>query len=346
MTCFDACPELAHLQEFLLVRADVVFNKHVLRELIPVCITIPPTLAELVVRHEREAGRAWLTRLPGLAADAVERWQLRLGGPPRHGMGALVQPVVCPDGTLAVLKLQLPTDENAGEALALRRWQGLGVVTLLDHDPATGALLLERLDAMRTLSTVSDDLTALQILSEMLARLVAVPAPEPMRRLSDIAGRMLDDVPQTAVHLAGTGARDLLLTCADAVREVVSEPGDRLLHWDLHYDNVLARRTSDGPDGWCAIDPCPLAGDPGFELLPAIWNRWDDVVASGDVARAVRRRFNLMIEIVGLDRQRAARWTLGRILQDALWNVADGERVFDPAREVIARVILEGLMDK
>ena len=305
-------------------------------------ISIPPALAELVVRHEGELGRTWLADLPALAADLLSRWRLRMDGSPMHGMGALVQPVVRPDGTLAVLKLQPPTSENAGEALALRRWQGLDVAALLDHDPVSGSLLLERLDATRTLATVDDDMAALQILSEMLARLVAVAAPDAMRRLSDIAAGMLGEVPQAAALVADSQARRLLLTCADAVREVVDEPGDRLLHWDLHYDNVLATHPSSGHDGWRAIDPKPLAGDPGFELLPAIWNRWDDAVASGNVAGAIRRRFDLMTEVLGVDRQRAKHWTLGRVLQDALWNIADGEPVFDPARTITARVLLDG----
>ena len=259
-----------------------------------------------------------------------------------HGMGALAQPVLRPDGTRAVLKLQLPTSENAGEALALRCWQGLGVVTLLDHDPPSGALLLERLHATRTLTTIDDDMAALQILSEMLARLVGVPAPDGLRRLSDIAAGMLGEVSGAVARVADSHARGLLLTCADAVREVVDEPGDRLLHWDLHYDNVLAAHHSSDRDGWRAIDPKPLAGDPAFELLPAIWNRWDDVVASGDVAHAVWRRFDLMTEVLGVDRRRAKHWTLGRVLQDALWSIADGDPVFDSARAVIARVLIDG----
>jgi hypothetical protein len=38
----------------------------------------------------------------------------------------------------------------------------------------------------------------------------------------------------------------------------------------------------------------------------------------------VRRRFDLMTEILGLDRRRAAGWTLARILQNALWEAENG----------------------
>lgn len=88
------------------------------------------------------------------------------------------------------------------------------------------------------------------------------------------------------------------------------------------------------------IDPKPLAGDPAFELLPALVNRWDDVVASGDIRRAVLRRFDMMVEILALDRQRAIGWTLGRVLQNCLWTIEDGEVALQPEQVAIANALL------
>ncbi|CAM5557026.1 aminoglycoside phosphotransferase family protein [Streptomyces violaceorubidus] len=97
------------------------------------------------------------------------------------------------------------------------------------------------------------------------------------------------------------------------MREVADEPGDRLLHWDLHYENVLAADRAP----WLAIDPKPLAGDPGFDLLPALDNRYDPA--------ETRWRFDAMTDVLGLDRERAGAWSLGRVLQNSLWNVEDGD---------------------
>ncbi|WP_406187054.1 aminoglycoside phosphotransferase family protein [Streptomyces sp. NBC_01006] len=284
---------------------------------------------------------AWIAGLPALAADCSDRWELRLDGAPSHGTVALVLPVVRADGTLAVLKLQPVDDETRGEPLALTAWAGRGAVSLLETDPGTGAMLLERLDAGRSLAAVDDDMTALQVLSEVLSRLVALPAPDGVRRLADIAAAMLRSAPVALARLADPADRRLAQTCAAAMRELCDEPGDRLLHWDLHYDNVLAPlRVATEREPWLAIDPKPLIGDPGFDLLPALRNRWDEVAASGDAARAVRRRFDLMTEVLGLDRQRAAGWTLGRVLQNTLWDLEDGETSMDPAQAVIARALL------
>ncbi|TDD14446.1 aminoglycoside phosphotransferase family protein [Nonomuraea diastatica] len=283
-------------------------------------ITVPEALTASHVKWDGEAGRAWSAGLPALAERYLEKWGLRLDGEPRHGVVSLVLPVVRDDGTEAALKLQPVTDENASEAMGLAAWAGDASVLLLESDPATGTMLLERLEAGRSLSSVRDDMEAMGILTELLARLVAHPAPAGMRRLGDIAQAMLDDVPEALTRLTDEHHRHWMTWCASAVAELVHEPGDRLLHWDLHYDNVLAA----GREPWLSIDPKPLAGDPGFDLMPALDNRWDDVVASGDVTRAVLRRFDLMVDRLGLDPQRAAGWTLGRVLQNFLWEVEDG----------------------
>ncbi|MEU8827477.1 aminoglycoside phosphotransferase family protein [Streptomyces sp. NPDC048636] len=280
--------------------------------------------------------RAWLARLPRTGADFLDRWALRPDGPSAHGMASLVLPVRRADGAPAVLKLQRPREETAGVAAGLRAWRGRGVVRLLDHDEESGSQLLERLDADRPLSSVPDDHEALRILAELLARLVAVPAPAGLRGLSDIATAMLDQTPSAIPSLRDPVERRLARTCAAAVAELIDEPGDRLLHWDLHYDNVLAGER----EPWLVIDPEPLAGDPGFELLPALHNRWDEVVATGEVPRAVLRRFDLLTEAVGVDRRRAVGWTLGRVLQNALWDIEDGRTALEPSQVAIATALL------
>ncbi|MGA4990783.1 aminoglycoside phosphotransferase family protein [Nonomuraea bangladeshensis] len=300
-----------------------------------ISVDVPEAFAASYGTQGAEA-RAWLAELPRVGGEFLDRWELRPDGPPAHGMASLVLPVLRADGTPAVLKLQQPREETAGTAAGLRAWDGDGIVRLLDHDESSATQLLERLDAARPLSSVADDTKALRILAELMARLTAVPAPPGLRRLSDIAAAMLDQVPEAVRALRDPAEQRLVRTCASAVAELTGEPGDRLLHWDLHYDNVLAGER----EPWLAIDPEPLAGDPGFELLPALDNRWDEVEATGDVARAVLRRFDLLTEVLGLDRDRAIGWTLGRVLQNALWDVEDGKATLEPAQVAIAAALL------
>ncbi|MFB6840577.1 aminoglycoside phosphotransferase family protein [Streptomyces sp. NPDC056361] len=359
-------------------------------------IHVPEELVASQAKYNGEAGRAFVAGLPDRAREFLGRWGLRVTGPSMYGMASLVLPVErVADGGRAALKLQILDEETEGEPTALRVWDGAGAVRLLDHDAGTGTMLLERLDETRPLSSVADTREALRIVADLLARLAAVPAPEGLRRLGDIAADMLAQVPAAASRL-GTADAAVLRDCAAAVREVAGEPGDRLLHWDLHLGNVLAsgpdgpgmgmgealadgpgmwmgkasscgsgmgmgmgmREASAGGSGvsgraggpgngeelvggrssgdrgaWLAIDPKPLAGDPGFELLPALTDRFDPDPDE------LLWRFDLLAEVVG-DRRRAVAWTLGRVLQNGLWDVEDGEPELDAEQVALARTLL------
>ncbi|MFF5718519.1 aminoglycoside phosphotransferase family protein [Streptomyces buecherae] len=301
----------------------------------PYSLAVPDAFAASY-GHDNPSGRDWIARLPRLADAMLSRWELRVSGPVAHGMASVVLPVTRADGTPAVLKLQQAREETAGAASGLRAWGGGGVVRMLDHDPGSASMLLERLDASRPLSSVTDDGEAMRVLAGLLARMTAVAAPPDVRRLADIATAMLAEVPRAVEGLADPDERRLLRTCASAVAELVGEAGDRLLHWDAHYDNVLAGER----EPWLAIDPEPLAGDPGFELLPAMDNRWAEVVVPDGVTRTVLRRFDLLTEALGLDRRRATGWTLGRVLQNGLWDIEDGRSALEPAQVAIAGVLL------
>ncbi|MFE2279504.1 aminoglycoside phosphotransferase family protein [Streptomyces sp. NPDC059454] len=289
-------------------------------------IDIPAELAAAQEKYNKEAGRAFVAALPDLTAAFLDRWDLRVTGTPMHGVSALVLPVTRADGTHAVLKLQIRDHETDGEPVALRLWDGDGAVRLLDHDEPTGTMLLERLDATRMLAHQDDVHETVLVIARLLAHLHATPAPEHMRRLGDIAASMLERTPSALTRVPDPAARRLVADCAAAVREVTDEPGDRLLHWDLHDENVLAADRAP----WLAIDPKPLAGDPGFDLWPALANRFDpdDVIW----------RFDAMTDVLGLDRARARAWTYGRLLQNCLWETEDGRPLDEADLEIIRRL--------
>lgn len=279
-------------------------------------IEIPAKL----VRNHSEKAADWLAGLPGAVERYVDEWQLTVSGDPLSGEASLILPVVRRDGTAAMLKLQSVNEESESEALALRTWNHDDVVEVFEDDPETSTLLLERLEP-RTLDDLPDDVEATRILAELLNHLSAVPAPSGIRHLADIAAGMIEDAPRLIPQLVDPDEQALAWRFVAQVTELLPESGDRLLHWDLHYYNVMAAQRQP----WLVIDPKPLAGDPAFELMPVLWNRWDDLVATGDVAQAIRDRFDLMLEMTGIDRNRALGWTAGRILQNVLWFTADGD---------------------
>ncbi|MGA5557679.1 APH(6)-I family aminoglycoside O-phosphotransferase [Streptomyces lavendulocolor] len=301
----------------------------------PQAIDLPDALVASYTRSGGEEERTWITRLPVLVAELLDRWELERDGALGSGEASLVVPVRRADGTRAALKLQMPREETTAALIGLRAWNGNGIVRLLDHDPESSAMLLERLDGSRTLASVPDDDEATRTLAGLMARLHSVPAPEGLRGLGDVARDMLASVPEAAAALRDPADRRRLKGWASVVTELAGDPGDRMLHWDLHYDNVLAAER----EPWLAIDPEPLIGDPGFDLWPALDTGWEKLQATEDAPRVVRRRFDLLTEALGLDRERAAGWTLARLLQNTLWDIEDGRTAIDPSQTTVAEAL-------
>lgn len=272
-------------------------------------VDIPTGLLAVASRGQDWAD--WLDRLPRLTRDLLGEWQLRVDGPSFYGNCALVVPVITADGQRAVLKVQFPHLEAETEHLALRTWSGSGAVQLLRADPRRFALLLERLES-RDLTTI-DALDACEIVGQTYKRLHVAAGPQ-YRPLSGELKRWVEGfrrlpasapVPHRYVEQAVSLSEDF-----------VADPSTdgRLIHTDLHYENMLAAER----EPWLVIDPKPLSGDPHFEVAPLIWNRWEEVVAAGDLRFAVRQRFYTAIDAAGLDEDRARDWVIVRQMVNVL----------------------------
>jgi streptomycin 6-kinase len=293
----------------------------------------------------RPDGKTWLAALPRLAAAALERWRLRRdpAEPVRWGYTALVLPVLRPHGDPGMLKLGWPHPEADVEHLALRAWRGTGAVRLLAAEPADNALLLERLDATRDLTTGPVPGTS-EALGTVLARLDrpatpwAPPLSDHLRRLARRIDLALADA--AAAHRF---PRRLLQHAASLARDLVGEDGldGRLVHTDLHQANVLWRPD---PGEWVAIDPKVEAGDPHWAVAPALWNRWDDALAAPDLAGHLLLRLDLVCDAAGLDRDRARVMSLLRLTDNALAALVEGRG--DAAAEVTRAVAVIKAMQR
>lgn len=252
------------------------------------------------------AGRDWLAGLPRLIAQMLDEWDLRPTGPGRTGCTAVVVPVDRAGERLA-LKLVWPHTDGAGEALALRLWDGDGAARLVAAHPGRGALLLEWLDPDRDLEDPMIDIdTACEIIGRLLGRL-HIPAPPNIRSLAEFCDQHLhgpdglghfgERLPRRAVDRAIGLATDLL-GAADAT--------STLVHGDLHFRNVLAGDRHP----WLTIDPKPLAGHPGIELQPVLRNRVAELGTGSEFRWSVRRRLEVVCDAAGIDEDAARGWTI------------------------------------
>lgn len=278
----------------------------------------------------------WLDGLPRLAADVCAEWELTADGAPLHGETALVLPVRDADRQPLVLKLAFTEADNAGEAEALKAWRGLGAVRLERADPHRGALLLERLGPADLHG--ADVLDACEIVGGLYRRLHLPPAPR-LPRLAPLVRRWLDGL--ESLGRAAPAPPRFVQQALAAGRRMVADKAmaSAVVHGDLHYANVLAGRR----EPWLAIDPKGYAGDPCFEPAPMLWNRWDEVEASGDAGNALRDRFYAIVDAAELDERRCRDWVIVRSMIGVFWEVdearAAGHPLTDEQRAWITRLV-------
>ncbi|CCH28220.1 aminoglycoside phosphotransferase family protein [Actinosynnema sp. NPDC047251] len=284
-------------------------------------IIVPPDFA---IDHGDDV-LAWRDTLPALATEFCARWELTPDGDLMNGYVAVVLPVRRADGTAAVLKLTWLDKETRQEPLALRAWNGDGVVRLLDSDDERGALLLERLDHTQTLLDTSIE-EALEVTGGLLRRL-RLPAGPQFRRVS------VDGLAEENANLGGI-VPDRFVGLADELgRELTATAGNTLVNQDLHYENVL--RADREP--WLMIDPKPVAGDREFGVVPLLWNRADEVAGE----RGVLDRMAALCDLGELDAERTRLWTLYRAVDNWLWCTEAGEHELAGLSEVIARALIQ-----
>lgn len=277
----------------------------------------------------------WLDGLPLLVDEVVRDWGLTYDGPPRHGFASLVAPVRTPTHGPAMLKLTFSGDEESlHEAVALQHWNGRGTVRLLRADPHRRALLLERLHTEDLTSVDVEE--ACDVVAGFYARL-HVPALPQLRPVASYVERWIDDL--ATLPRNAPIPRRFVEQAASLGRELVADGGDRMVHGDLHYENVLAGDR----EPWLIIDPKPMAGDPHYEPAPLLWNRWHDLGGGGTRREAVRSRLFTVVDAAGMDEARARAWVVVRAVLNASWSVQDaqgaGRGLREAERQWITRCI-------
>lgn len=272
-------------------------------------VELPPPVLEMGRRGP--AWARWVERLPGTAQQLLAEWALTPDGAALSGHCSLVLPARTASGEAAVLKLAFPEEESEHEHIALQHWAGRGAVRLLRAEPHRRALLLERLRPADLTSVAEGE--ACEVVAGLYSRLHR-PAP---RRLRTLSGRVTAWSARLSTVPRGAPVPHRLVQQAQSIARTFQTDPDTdgvVVHMDLHYENVLGG----DPEPWLAIDPKPLSGDPHVEPAPMLWNRWAEVVASGNVRSAVRRRFHTLVDGAELDEARARDWVVLREVVNAV----------------------------
>lgn len=159
----------------------------------------------------------------------------------------------------------------------------------------------------------------------MALRRIWHPPPREHRFLSlaDEARRWAVDLPRNYERLGRPFQQVLLDAAIDACRDLVRDQDEVVvLHQDLHGGNVLRAER----EPWLVVDPKPLVGEWAFDVASLVRDRRHDLMKPGGDVR-VRRRLDVLVDELGLDRERMRLWSLVHALA---WGVEDEGDQFDP----------------
>jgi streptomycin 6-kinase len=300
------------------------------------CGPLPPVeLRRTVVEWFGEAGQRWCDALPGTVARLAAQWRLSPGQPLAGATHALVLDCFRSDGAPAVLKLPFVDDENRAEADALRLYDGDGAVRLLDDDPTSGALLLERLVPGTPLLDLPDRHQALDIACAILCRLRR-PAPEGHRfpLLRDLAASWARRLPAKQKLLGDPLPRQLVDEAARLARDLGAWNGlDVVVNRDPHLANFLSAHR----EPWLLIDPKPVVGEAAFDGSYLLLANLEGNATRNGAASAIAR----IAARLDVEPGRARAWAFVRAVESALWARSLGDVAKMAALAAKARLLAE-----
>ncbi|MFE3797220.1 aminoglycoside phosphotransferase family protein [Nocardia tengchongensis] len=296
-------------------------------------ISLPPGVAENIAGSFGERGSRWLAALPGVVGKLCGAWGLEVVGESfGGGTHSWVAPVRRADGSVAVLKVPVVDEENAGEPTGLYCYGGDGAVRLYEFDPGSGAMLLEWArpgtellyqPGFPSLEGRPENIAKVERACELYRRLrrepVVVPAgfpelPTAAGMVSEWAGMF--GKPEAAV--AEVIPARLLERAAERGAELALPDGPLLVvNRDTHLGNIVAAER----EPWLLIDPKAYLGEAAFDagFLVMIQVQTDPTSAH---ARAVVER---TAAALGVSADRAHAWAFMRSMEEIVWAVEDEE---------------------
>ncbi|ARU60846.1 hypothetical protein CBW65_06865 [Tumebacillus avium] len=274
---------------------------------------IPDKLQRTIRAVHGERGAKWLAEFPDTLTEIERRFAIRILAPYENLPYNVVLAAESKSGEEIVVKLSVPNKELRTEMHALRLHDGQGYVRLLDGDADLGVMLLEKVRPGRPLSGVQEE-QAVEIFCGVLQKQKPINAsPADFPTLADW-GQGLQRIKPDAMPAERIAKAQRIHRRLNETTAVTT-----LLHGDLHHDNLLSAE-----DGWVAIDPKGVIGDPCYEPIPFLLNYLRD-------KEQLKKRIDRICAQTGLDKGRVTAWGFAHMVLSAWWHVEDGTDGYESA---------------
>jgi streptomycin 6-kinase len=288
-----------------------------MQNLTPQSVQVPNGLKETVERVHGETGRQWIAKLPALVNECRERWSLELDKPFENLSYNLLIPGRISDGAEIVLKVGVPCRELLTEVSALSLFEGMGAVSLLDHDASRGMLLMERVTPGIPIYKLQGDVGATRIAAALMRRLWRTSPTEHSFPSLTVWFQAFERLRKKFDGATGPFPSELIGRAERSFAELnASSDGNVILHGDLHHANILSSEKSD----WVAIDPKGISGDRGYEVAPFVLNQLPAGATESTTMNILIQRLSIFSDELQIKRERLTRWAFCHAVLSALWD--------------------------
>lgn len=266
-----------------------------------------------------EEGKQWIKSLPAIIRKLEQSWQITIEDAFPNCYCNFVAPAVTQEGTPTVVKIGFPDIEFLREVAYLEYLNNEFVPKIIKVDKQAHAILLERLDPATTLTSITDDVEAIQIASTLMGNLW-VPAPATHSFLTT------DELYQHFLTLKATPFAQRLLpetiiaTADQAYQRLQSTREDQiLLHGDLHHYNIVKDKKKE----WVAIDPSGIIGERGYEVTAFLKNP-PNFGQNAQLDQQLKKRIELFSTYLDIDPRRLLLWGQFQSVLAVFWGAEDG----------------------
>ena len=291
------------------------------------------TLAQNAVNILGKNGKKWIANLPSTIQLLADYWKLTNIVPVNNMSYHYVALATCNNSRAVVVKIGFETKVTAAEKRALTYFGNNNVsIQLIDYHAKYNALLLEQAIPGNSLKSFypNDDKFVIDCYVDTVRKLLN---KSPLNldgfcHISDWLKKLdqfkSDKLPQDLLGKAIKLKNELLASITE----------EKLLHGDLHHDNILKHN-----DSWLVIDPKGIIGETEFEMAAFDFIHATELTDLVKANKLFHERVQSIAEKSDLNANRIKEWVFVRLVLSAAWYIESKE---DPGVPIKLAKILMG----
>lgn len=269
-----------------------------------------------------EAGKKWLNELPSIIQSYEKKWQIQCLSPFSLSYN-YVLPAEAASGKSVVLKISYPSNhEFSNEIEALRFYDGIGSIKLIQEDSENNVVLLERAMPGTRIGDVQPDEKQISLVSEVIKKIhkpISLKGSFPT--LVDWAQAFERYRKSFNIH-SGPVPQRMFEEAEEIFTQFPKEDKQRvLLHGDFHNDNILLSER-----GWLTIDPKGVIGEAEYDIGTYLRNPYVDLPQNSNRKQIEKNRIIQFSEELGFDKKRIHKWAFANVVISYLWFLEDEKR--------------------